>query len=123
MYIITTFDSCLQPDFHKCLDKHLDNYEKTIQAWIEQRSYGFDLPLETLSENHPLCKYLKKEDEGLVVYTLFMDYQFQPTIPDLNDYKEVDVQAPIETDSMILSIDPQSGAINRLLDKNTSISS
>ena len=90
----------------------MDNYEKTIQAWIEQRSYGFDLPLETLSENHPLRKYLKKEDEGLV-----------PTIPDLNDYKEVDVQAPIETDSMILSIDPQSGAINRLLDKNTSISS
>lgn len=113
----------LQKDFNKCLDDHLDNFIYTREAWIEQRKYGFDLPLNALSENHPLRKYLKKEDEGLVVYTLFMDYQSQPTIPDLNDYKEVDVQAPIETDSMILSIDPQSGAINRLLDKNTSISS
>ena len=36
-------------------------------------------------------------------------------------FKEVDVQAPIETDSMILGVDPKTGAISRLLDKNTSI--
>ena len=65
------YDCCgcihLQPDFHKCLDEHKDNYEKTIRAWIEQRSYGFDMALEVLNENHPLRKYLKKEDEGLIV--------------------------------------------------------
>ena len=49
------------------MDEHKDNFEYTMKSWIEQRTYGFDLPRNALSENHPLRKYLDKEDEGLVV--------------------------------------------------------